>query len=163
MSDYLGDFLHDIKVFNDTFDMPKYDGLNNNRLEQFLDILREEIEEWYDIKDTVGLADWLGDIIVYCASELVRSGIDPSVVVGIIMDSNFSKLDRDQNPIYDDRDKLLKGPDFQPPEPMIAQYLTHYGIGEDGLDQRYTFRDNSETSGCEQEATGTSKESTERT
>lgn len=154
MYKYLGEFSDDIERFNDTYGMPEHDGLDINRLEKFVDILKEEVDEWADIDDTVGLADWLGDIIVYCMSELVRHSIDPNVILGIIMDSNDSKLDGDGQPIYDDRGKLLKGPHFRPPEPMIAEYLNHYGIGEDGLDKRYPFRGYSPTARCKQKTKG---------
>jgi predicted HAD superfamily Cof-like phosphohydrolase len=52
-----------------------------------------------------------------------KFGIDNSVVLGIIMASNRSKLGRDGKPLYDERNKVLKGPDFFPPEPEIRRYI----------------------------------------
>lgn len=50
-------------------------------------------------------------------------------VIGIIMESNFSKLGEDGKPIFDDRGKLLKGPNFRPPEPELEIYLrNNWGI-----------------------------------
>lgn len=176
MNNYMGDFGNDILMFNNTFKMSKVNGFDPTRLQQFVSILKEEIDEHQDIEDTVGLADWLGDIIVYCASELMRHSIDPSAVVCIIMDSNFSKLDDNGKPIFDSRNKLLKGPHFVAPEPMIAEYLDHYQIGNDHSsltekypfredvgnessnfkeqlnDQRHPFRDNIEADRCEPQA-----------
>ena len=104
------------------------------RLRQFKDILREELDEVDEIirKVEVGeaqeevltdLADWLGDIQVYCASELRKFGLDNSVILGTIMASNRSKLGKDGKPIFDERGKVMKGPDYWRPEPMIRKYI----------------------------------------
>lgn len=68
-------------------------------------------------------ADWLGDMIVYCTSELHRYGLNPQVVLGIIMDSNASKLGEDGQPIYDERGKVMKGPGYWKPEPKLRMYI----------------------------------------
>jgi predicted HAD superfamily Cof-like phosphohydrolase len=69
------------------------------------------------------LADWLGDIMVYCASEMRKYGLRSNDILGIIMASNFSKLGLDGKPIYDERGKVLKGPGYWKPEPMIRRLL----------------------------------------
>jgi predicted HAD superfamily Cof-like phosphohydrolase len=104
------------------------------RLDDFKDIIKEELDEVDEIIRKVGagdppeeiltaLADWLGDIQVYCASEMRKFGLDNSVVLGIIMASNRSKLGRNGKPIYDERNKVMKGPDFFPPEPELRRYI----------------------------------------
>lgn len=51
-------------------------------------------------------------------------------VLYIIMESNFSKLDNNGNPIFDEYGKLLKGPNFIPPEPDLEKLLKrNWGIG----------------------------------
>lgn len=69
------------------------------------------------------LADLLGDIQVYCASEMAKFGLPLDDVLAIIMQSNFSKLGADGNPIYDERGKVMKGPAYWKPEPKIAELL----------------------------------------
>ena len=69
------------------------------------------------------LADLLGDIQVYCASEMSKFGLPLDDVLGIIMQSNFSKLGADGNPIYDERGKVQKGPNYWKPEPKIQALL----------------------------------------
>jgi predicted HAD superfamily Cof-like phosphohydrolase len=69
------------------------------------------------------LADLLGDIQVYCASEMAKFGLPWGPVMEIIMQSNFSKMGADGNPIYDDKGKLQKGPNYWKPEPEIASVL----------------------------------------
>jgi predicted HAD superfamily Cof-like phosphohydrolase len=146
---HLTEFDQEIKRFNTMYGLPTLDtpgmpyvGDANQtareklvaRLRNFKDILREELDEVDEIiaKIEVGdapdevltdLADWLGDIQVYCASEMRKFGLDNSGVLGVIMASNFSKLGKDGKPIFDDRGKVMKGPDYWRPEPMIRKYI----------------------------------------
>ena len=69
------------------------------------------------------LADLLGDLQVYCASEMTKFGLPLDGVLDVIMQSNFSKLGADGKPIYDERGKVLKGPNYWKPEPKIHQLL----------------------------------------
>lgn len=104
------------------------------RLEGFSKTLADELEEVDKIHDKVtagddpldmltDTADWLGDIIVYCLSEMRKYGLEPGVVLGIIMASNMSKLDANGNPIYDEHGKVLKGPNYWQPEPALRRYI----------------------------------------
>jgi hypothetical protein len=68
-------------------------------------------------------ADWLGDMIVYCTSEMQRYGLNPETVLDIIMQSNFSKLDASGLPIYDERGKVMKGPNYWKPESKLKAYI----------------------------------------
>jgi predicted HAD superfamily Cof-like phosphohydrolase len=72
------------------------------------------------------LADLLGDIQVYCASEMAKFGLPLDEVLAIIMRSNFSKLGADGKPIYDERGKVQKGPNYWKwkPEPKIKELLS---------------------------------------
>lgn len=103
-------------------------------LDQLYSILKEELEEVKEIQEGAAnystelevltdLADWLGDIQVYCASEMAKFGLPNAEVLDIIMASNMSKLGDDGKPIYDARGKVLKGPGYWRPEPKIAAML----------------------------------------
>ncbi len=105
-----------------------------DRLRNFKNIMLEEFEEVDDIiyKIEAGeleidvltdLADWLGDIQVYCASEMARMGLPLDETLAIIMQSNFSKLGADGLPIYDERGKVLKGKSYWKPEPKLKEML----------------------------------------
>jgi predicted HAD superfamily Cof-like phosphohydrolase len=72
------------------------------------------------------LADLLGDIQVYCASEMRKFGLPQDDVLSIIMQSNFSKLGADGKPIYDERGKVQKGPGYWKPEPKISAMLEEH-------------------------------------
>ena len=70
------------------------------------------------------MSDWLGDIVVYCSSEAKRWGLPLDQILNVIMQSNFSKLDANGEPIYDERGKVMKGPNYWKPEPKISQLLS---------------------------------------
>jgi hypothetical protein len=105
------------------------------RIENFLSTLRDELKEGEDIiaklkngtieeiDFLVEMADWLGDIQVYCRSEMAKFGIPGDEVLNIIMQSNFSKLDANGQPIYNEEGKVMKGPMYWKPEPQIKQLL----------------------------------------
>lgn len=69
------------------------------------------------------MADWLGDIQVYCASEMAKWGLPLDPVLQIIMESNMSKLGADGMPIVDESGKVQKGPNYWKPEPKIKEML----------------------------------------
>lgn len=129
-------FSDDIKRFNEIYNLPSHDQPvlpDRSRIAHFMAILKEELEEGSDIiaaydenqplAALTALSDWLGDIIVYAASEARRAGIPLPDVLKIIMASNFSKLDANGEPIHDDRGKVLKGPNYWRPEERIAAVL----------------------------------------
>lgn len=141
-------FYDQIRRFNELYRLPSSDTptlLGEQRLLDFMDILSEEVQEGEDIHEKyqqlkkggdgdlseagrqeilTDLADWLGDIVVYCASEARRWGIPLHRVLDVIMESNFSKLGADGKPIYDERGKVMKGPHYWKPEPKIRELIT---------------------------------------
>ena len=138
----MSQFSDDIVKFNGIYKLPvsPIPSLENlgvdvvTRLEAFQDILSEEILEIVPIIEAIkdgadpldvltSLADLLGDIQVFCASEMAKFGLPQDLVLGAIMQSNFSKLGADGNPIYDERGKVQKGPNYWKPEPMIKSIL----------------------------------------
>ncbi len=134
-------FSEDIKKFNGIYRLPVSEQPTlevgvppAQRLRAFKSILAEELDEIDDIVAALEkgvpelealtmLADLLGDIQVYCASEMSKFGLPLDGVLGIIMQSNFSKLGADGNPIYDERGKVQKGPNYWKPEPKIQALL----------------------------------------
>lgn len=108
------------------------------RLTRFRQILLDEFSESEDILAELSksvyhstevktmLADWLGDMIVYCASEMRRHGLPLEGVLGIIFDSNLSKLDENGKAIIENG-KVQKGPRYWKPEPSISEMLDGMG------------------------------------
>ena len=134
-------FSEDIKRFNAMYALPLNDKPTldigvpvADRLRAFKSILGEELDEIDEIVAATEkgapslevltmLADLLGDIQVYCASEMRKFGLPQDEVLSIIMQSNFSKLGPDGKPIYDERGKVQKGPGYWKPEPKIQDML----------------------------------------
>ena len=69
------------------------------------------------------LADLLGDIQVFCASEMLKFGLPLDKTLHLIMMSNFSKLNPDGSATFDEEGKLQKGPNYWKPEPYIQKML----------------------------------------
>lgn len=138
----MSEFSEDIKKFNGIYQLPVNPMPSlavgvpaEERMLAFKDILLEEVQEIDEIIDAqkagedplevlTMLADLLGDIQVYCASEMAKFGLPLDQVLGIIMQSNFSKLGADGLPIYDERGKVMKGPHYWKPEPKIHAMLS---------------------------------------
>lgn len=138
-----GDFYEQIRQFNGIYKLP----INEEptlpdieRLKNFKSILQEELREVDEIiakyenfgeelsrEDEIALltdlSDWLGDMVVYITSESLRCGIDLKRMLNIIMQSNFSKLGSNGEPIYDERGKVMKGPNYWRPEPTIREMI----------------------------------------
>ena len=136
------EFVDDIRKFNGIYKLPNHESPclpTKDRIHNFMDILKEEVDEGADIiqlleasevgdeekklEALTALGDWLGDIIVYSASEARRAGLPLERILAVIMQSNFSKLGEDGLPIYDDRGKVMKGPNYWAPEAKIADLL----------------------------------------
>lgn len=114
-------FFQRVREFNKVFGLPapaQPVPPCRDRVRRFKEILYEELQEADAIVDEVDLADWLGDIIVYCTNEAYRHGIPIELVLSIIMDSNMSKLGADGKAIIENG-KVQKGPGYWKPEPKI--------------------------------------------
>jgi hypothetical protein len=139
-------FNEQIKAFNEMYKLPAptYPCVPRaefptpldliDRLAKFKLILLEELDEVHELQVSINrgasdveilteLADWLGDLQVYCASEMAKFGLDNEAVLSLIMASNMSKLGEDGKPIYDERGKVCKGPGYWKPEPAIKKYI----------------------------------------
>jgi len=133
-------FEERVAAFNETYELKKISAPEMaGRLINFLKIIKEEITEGdellekiqngklSDLDAVVEMADWLGDIQVYCASEMIRYDIPVDETLQIIMDSNESKLGEDGKPMHDERGKIIKGPNYWKPEPKIKELLINHG------------------------------------
>lgn len=125
-------FKEQIEAMNKMYNLEIEDApmlLHNwkDRLCKFKKTLLDEIDEVDEIINSsineddilVNLADWFGDIIVFCRSEAMKYGIPLEEVINLIMESNMSKLGIDGKPIYDENGKFLKGPNYWKPEEKI--------------------------------------------
>lgn len=145
-------FNEDIIKMNKMFDLPVKQSIEVDKdlatkLYKLHNTLTDEVNELLDITEIldkplskitadgdfrypevtidhyVALADLLGDMIVYCASEANKHGIYLPEVLQAIMGSQLSKLGANGEVIKDENGKFLKGENYQPPEPMIKKLL----------------------------------------
>ncbi len=86
-------------------------------------LLSEELEELRGAiasRSLVGIADGLGDVAYVLYGTAVTFGINLDAVVAEIHRSNMSKLDRNGRPLMRSDGKVLKGPDYSPPDIAAA-------------------------------------------
>jgi predicted HAD superfamily Cof-like phosphohydrolase len=129
-----------MKEFNNMYNLPinrKPTLPSTTMLKNFKSMLSDEVNEVDEIvakyKDDLSdsekldiltsVSDWLADMIWYIRSEATKYGLDMDETLKIIKGSNFSKLGEDGNPIHDERGKVLKGPNYWPPEPKIVDLI----------------------------------------
>ena len=112
-----------MKVFGqEVKEEPKFP--NDNTVNARIDLIHEEFDELkqaiYSDKarnegTLVAIADALTDILYVTYGMAHSFGIDIDECFRAVHVSNMSKLDEDGKPIYRDDGKVLKGPNYRPP------------------------------------------------
>ena len=74
----------------------------------------------------------LSDLVFVCYQFAAAYGIDLDKAMTLVFESNLSKLDEQGKPIYREDGKVLKGPNYQPPnladclpKPQLNYYDTN--------------------------------------
>ena len=83
------------------------------------DLIREELDELkeaIDNKDIKEVADALTDILYVTYGAGHAFGIDLDKCFAEVQNSNMSKLGDDGKPIYNEKGKVLKGPNYFKPD-----------------------------------------------
>ena len=83
------------------------------------DLIKEELEEFKDAidnKDIKEVADALTDILYVTYGAGHAFGINLDKCFEEVQNSNMSKLGSDGKPIYNDKGKVMKGPDYFKPD-----------------------------------------------
>ena len=83
------------------------------------DLIKEELEELkiaMENKDLLEVADALTDILYVTYGAGHAFGIDLDKCFEEVQNSNMSKLGEDGKPIYRADGKVLKGPNYKPPQ-----------------------------------------------
>jgi len=75
-----------------------------------------ELAEAADVGDLVGVADALADIVYVAYGTAHVYGIDLDAVLDEVHASNMTKLGADGRPVRRADGKVLKGPDYRPPD-----------------------------------------------
>ena len=116
-----------VKTFMETFGQevktkPSFstDKINSLRY----DLIKEELEELKEAmenKDLLEVADALTDILYVTYGAGHAFGIDLDKCFEEVQNSNMSKLGEDGKPIYNDKGKVMKGPNYS--EPNLKQFV----------------------------------------
>ena len=88
------------------------------------DLIREELDELQEAiknKDIKEVADALTDILYVTYGAGHAFGIDLDKCFQEVQSSNMSKLGKDGKPIYNEKGKVMKGPDYFKPD--LSKFL----------------------------------------
>ena len=83
------------------------------------DLIKEELDEFAQAikdKNLVEVADSLTDILYVTYGAGIAFGIDLDKCFDEVQRSNMSKLGKDGKPIYNDKGKVMKGPNYFQPD-----------------------------------------------
>ena len=111
----------DVKVFMETFGQmvrtkPQFPDEKTMKLRY--DLIKEELTELEHAMKTKNLkeiADALTDILYVTYGAGFAYGIDLDKCFKEVQRANMSKLGKDGKPIYNDRGKVMKGPNYRAP------------------------------------------------
>lgn len=92
-----------------------------------VELIREESAEFIEAADEcfadpedcdkrADLAKELSDLVFVCYQFAAAFGIDLDRAMTLVFNSNMSKLDEHGMPIYREDGKVLKGPNYEPPD-----------------------------------------------
>ena len=117
----------DVKIFMETFDQivktkPQFPEEKTMQLRY--DLIKEELTELEQAMNTKNLkeiADALTDILYVTYGAGYAYGIDLDKCFKEVQRANMSKLGDDGKPIYNDKGKVMKGPNYS--EPNLKQFV----------------------------------------
>ena len=110
-----------VKIFMKTFGQEvkeKADFPNDKITVLRYDLIKEELDELKDAidkRDIKEVADALTDILYVTYGAGHAFGIDLDKCFEEVQSSNMSKLDNNGKPIYNDKGKVMKGPNYFKP------------------------------------------------
>jgi NTP pyrophosphatase (non-canonical NTP hydrolase) len=96
-------------------DQPWSDRLVAERVRLITEECREAHEALWS-GDLLAIAKELADLVYVTYGAAINLGIDLDLAVALVHASNMSKLGDDGRPIYDTAGKVLKGPNYRPPD-----------------------------------------------
>ena len=117
----------DVKKFMETFGQivrtkPQFPDEKTMQLRH--DLIKEELEELKQAMETKNLkeiADALTDILYVTYGAGYAYGIDLDKCFKEVQRANMSKLGKDGKPIYNEKGKVMKGPNYL--EPNLKQFV----------------------------------------
>ena len=119
--------FEDVKIFMDTFGQmvrtkPKFP--NEKTMQLRYELIKEELNELEEAMKTKNLkeiADALTDILYVTYGAGYAYGINLDKCFKEVQRANMSKLGKDGKPIYNEKGKVMKGPNYR--EPNLKQFV----------------------------------------
>ena len=111
-----------VKTFMETFgqEVKKRPSFSTDKINKLrYDLIKEELEELNEAmknKDLLEVADALTDILYVTYGAGHAFGIDLDKCFKEVQNSNMSKLGLDGKPIYNEKGKVMKGPNYYKPD-----------------------------------------------
>tara|TARA_B110001452_G_scaffold239787_1_gene220993 strand:+ start:434 stop:808 length:375 start_codon:yes stop_codon:yes gene_type:complete len=102
-----------------SFSSEKVNKLRINLIEEELNELKQAIDD----KNLVEVADALTDILYVTYGAGHAFGINLDKCFSEVQNSNMSKLDKNQKPIYNELGKVMKGPNYC--KPNLKKVIEH--------------------------------------
>ena len=116
-----------VGVFMKTFgqDVKQSSSFSTDKINELrISLIKEELDELIEAmnkKDLVELADALTDILYVTYGAGHAFGINLDECFEEVQNSNMSKLDNNGKPIYNDKGKVMKGPNYFKPD--LSKYV----------------------------------------
>ena len=116
-----------VGIFMKTFgqDVKQSSSFSTDKINELrINLIKEELEELIDAmnkKDLVEVADALTDILYVTYGAGHAFGINLDECFEEVQNSNMSKLDNNGKPIYNDKGKVMKGPNYFKPD--LSKYV----------------------------------------
>jgi len=119
--------FEDVKKFMKTFGQmvrtkPEFPDEKTSKLR--IDLIKEELKELEDAisdKNLKEVADALTDILYVTYGAGCAYGIDLDKCFKEVQRANMSKLGKDGKPIFNEKGKVMKGPNYS--EPNLKQFV----------------------------------------
>ena len=103
------------------------------------DLIEEEAAEFLEAADEcfadpenvdrrTDLIKELSDLVFVCYQFAAAFNLDLDKAMTLVFESNMSKLDEQGKPIFRPDGKVLKGPNYQPPDLMSCVPDVHFGV-----------------------------------
>ena len=111
-----------VGIFMKTFgqDVKKEPSFSTDNINQLrISLIQEELDELKEAmhnKDLIEVADALTDLLYVTYGTGHAFGIDLDKCFNEVQNSNMSKLGDDGKPIYNEKGKVLKGPNYFKPD-----------------------------------------------
>ena len=116
-----------VKIFMKTFgqEVKEKSSFSSNQINQLrVNLIKEELEELkiaIDSKNLIEVADALTDILYVTYGAGFAYGIDLDKCFKEVQRANMSKLGKNGKPIYNEKGKVMKGPNYS--KPNLKQFI----------------------------------------